>query len=103
MQHGFFDREINRLQGKFNAVYQDVVVCDLAFRRQVIFAIIGLHLLAKEILAQADYFSRKELIADFVKRRNLIRSALNEAEEQFKQARRKAQPATPPAKLRPAA
>jgi len=73
----FFDTEIKRLQSKYNSAFGGVVICNLRQRQHILFAIISLSLMAKELCSEQKR-SRKK-VAEFMKRKALVSDLLESA------------------------
>lgn len=72
MPIGFFDKELSRLQDRFNSTFGVMTTCDLKARGQTILAIVGLGVLAKQINTASDKDEVRAEISRFVKGRDTL-------------------------------
>ena len=72
MPINFFDKELSRLQDRFNSTFGVMTVCDLKARGQTILAIVGLGVLAKKINTTTDKDQVRAEISRFVKGRDTL-------------------------------
>jgi hypothetical protein len=68
----FFDREVTRLQDKFNETFGKRVVCNIRTRNAAMISIVGIGLLARKINKSADKKAVRQEIQEFMSRKKII-------------------------------
>ena len=66
----FFEKELTKVQHRFNCVLGDLMVCDLTLRQKLILAICWMGVLKRKIHQAPDKDLVREEIQKFIKYRN---------------------------------
>lgn len=91
MAVNFFDRELTRLQDRFNSTFGVMQTCDLKVRQSTILSIISLGLLANKINAASSNDEVRDEIAKFVKGRDVLTQFFNQVQQQIERRKHHSQ------------
>ena len=72
MAFDFFDREVTKLQNKFNEIFGKRVVCNIRTRNAAMISIVGIGVLARKINKTADKKAVRQEIQEFMSRKKVI-------------------------------
>ena len=85
MQFEFFEREMGRVQDRFNETFGAQVVCDINARQTVILAICQMGILARKIVTTKNWDATREDLKSFSRGRKALHKCFNRMEsEQLK-------------------
>ena len=85
MQLEFFEREMNRVQDRFNDAFGGQVVCDINARHTAILAICQMGILARKIVREKPSPQSRDYLAGFHRGRKALHRLFNKMEsEQLK-------------------
>ena len=83
----FFDREVNKVQQRFNETFGVLDVCDLQMRQKTILSIINMMRLKDKIMSTQDNKNIKEDRSKFVKTRDALNSIFNQIDQELNERR----------------
>ena len=83
----FFEKELTKVQHRFNSILGNLMVCDLTLRQKLILAICWMGVLKRKIHQAPDKDLVREEIQKFIKYRNLVNETFNNIEEELEQRR----------------
>ena len=81
MKANFFEKELSRLQQRFNQTFGSRSVCDLQARAQVILAIIYMGRLGSQIMNARDKQRVRDDIRMFIRTRDVLAGIFNNAQK----------------------
>jgi len=87
MAVNFFEREVKKIQKRFNETVGRLAVCNLDVRYSAIFSICWLGILSRKINRAKDKEKAKDNISEFVKIRDVLNNVFNLMEKQNKERR----------------
>jgi len=87
MKTQFFEKELQRVQDRFNETFGIMTVCDLKLRGEAILDIIGLSRLVKEMAGIKSRDHPHETIAMFMRKRNKLNRIFDELEKYLRERR----------------
>ena len=88
MNVNFFEKELFKVQQRFNQTFGKQTVCDLQTRAHIIFGIIHMGLLGNKILKTKDKEIVRDDICMFIRTRNTLTTIFNNAEKSWQERRR---------------
>ena len=83
----FFEKELTKVQHRFNHILGNLIVCDLKVRQMLILAICWMGVLKRKIHQAPDKDLVREEIQKFIKYRNLVNETFNNIEKELEQRR----------------
>ena len=87
MAVNFFEREVKKVQKRFNETVGRLAVCNLDVRYSAIFSICWLGILGRKINKAKDKEKARDNISEFVKIRDVLNNVFNLMEKQNKERR----------------
>ena len=87
MAVNFFEREVKKIQKRFNETFGRQIVCNLDVRYSAIFSICWLGILSIKINKAKDKEKAKDTISEFVKIRDVLNKFFNLIEKQQQERR----------------
>ena len=86
-QAKFVEKEINKIQERFNQTFGRQKVCDIRRRQTVLLSICWLCILGRRIIETKDRNPATHIIQKFVRARNVLNNFFREYEKQLKARR----------------
>ena len=83
----FFQKEVEKVQRRFNEVYGEQIVCNLKLRKSAILSICCLGMTCSKIKKTKNKDDVRSEIKKFMKLRNILNNFFNQFEEQKKERR----------------
>jgi hypothetical protein len=83
-----FEKELVKIQDKFNELFGNLSNCDVQMRSNVILCIVGLGLLNRKIRNASNRNEAREEIRKFIKHRDIINNYFKNVQENLEERRR---------------
>ena len=83
-----FEKELMKIQDKFNELLGNLSNCDVQMRSNVILCIVGLGLLSRKIRNASNRNEARDEIRNFIKHRDIINNYFKNVQEDLEERRR---------------